>query len=185
MKLFEIAAGPDYIVYKVTSPKTDHVYYGYCTGDENDIERTFMTGAKRQNSPDRGDVRMINAAGGKENLNFDIIAVFTDEVSAFVERNDQRAGDSFSITGPTNFPGNIFRRAIELHPDRLKKWKIQVSINEVTARETMSEQFKDQAKFSHADLLALAKQGINKEDIKRDLDLLLYPAFLKKYFPHL
>ena len=64
MKLQELLTENDegFTVYEVTSPNTDKTYYGYTQG--KDVQKAFQVGAARENDPDRGDVRMSQAAGG-------------------------------------------------------------------------------------------------------------------------
>lgn len=174
-ELFEDAE--PYVVYKVSSPKVDVVYYGYATGE--DVRKSFMVGANRQDNPDRGDVRMINLAGGEENLNFEIIDVFNDEIEAFADRNDRRAHDSQSITGPSMFPGSVFQRLKAQHPDRVAKWKNARSLDTMTAREAMAEKMSE---FTFQDLKAIATPE-TKQQIVDDLDRLSYHQFKEKYFP--
>jgi len=189
MKLIEIiteSAG-QYIVYQVASPNTDSVYYGYGVGETmEDVKRTFLGGAGRETDPDRGDVRMVQAAGGvsDDELKFKVVDAFNDEIEAFMERNDQRSRDRYSITGPTNFPASMFQRAKSIDPERVKNWKLAGNINSISGREAMDEMYRGVAKYTFNDIKALvaADQSIKKQ-LMVDLDKLLYPEFVKKYFP--
>jgi len=183
MKLYEIMSGPqpDFVVYKVSSPKTDSTYYGYCTGE--DVERCFLVGANRQDNPDRGDVKMINAAGGKEFLQYEMVDVFANEEEAFMERNDRRASDGASITGPSNFPATIFQRVLKSHPNRAAAWKMARGVESLTAREAMGDEYKGAAKYTYQDVKQLAKTPQEKQQVMHDLDSLSYPEFVRKYFP--
>jgi hypothetical protein len=173
----------EYVVFQVTSPKTDKVYYGYTIG--RDVRKAFLAGAERSNEPDRGDVRMMMAAGDDiEGLRFKLLDVFDDELTAFMARNDARAGDGQSITGPTNFPTAVFQRAKALDPERVRKWKITGDINSATAREAMGDEFKSVAAYTFADLKQLTTQHPEiKKQLTADLDKLSYPQFKTKYFP--
>lgn len=168
----------DFVVYKVSAPSTDQVYYGYSMGE--DIKKAFMVGAKRQDNPDRGDVRMINAAGGDpDNLNFQPVDVFANEIEAFMERNDLRARDNMSITGPSNFPAAVYQRAIKDHPDRVARWKLDRDMHNMTARQAMQA-----GAFTLNDLRAVVAQNPKiKPDLTQDLDKLMYPEFKAKYLP--
>lgn len=182
MKLAEVAAAvasatPDFVVYKVSSPKCDEVYYGYSKGE--DIETAFLTGAKREAEPDRGDVRMIMAAGGKENLRYELLDVFGNEEEAFAERNDLRAADSRSITGPSNFPASLYQRIQKSDPQRAAAWRISKNIHMMSAREAMGQ---PGAKYTYADVKALAADPAVKRQVVDDLDRMLYPDFVAKYF---
>lgn len=180
MKLHEIKTlrenTNDYVVFKVSSPNADQVYYGYSMGE--DVKKAFMVGARRQDNPDRGDVRMINAAGGDvENLNFEMVDVFANEIEAFMERNDLRAKDNLSITGPSNFPGQVYQRALTDYPERVARWKLDKDMNSMTARQAMARDA-----FSMNDLSSIVKaQPKIKPQIVADLDGMLYPEFKAKY----
>lgn len=182
LKLKE-ATTDDYIVYQVTSPKTDKVYYSYTRN--NDLQKAFLAGAERSNEPDRGDVRMMQVAGDASDLRFKMLDVFDDELAAFMERNDYRAKDPQSITGPTNFPATIFARAKAVDPERVKKWKLAGDINSATAREAMGDEFKNVAAYNFGDLKQLvAADPSIKNQLTQDLDKLSYLDFKKKYFPN-
>lgn len=169
----------EFTVYQVTSPNTDRTYYGYTVG--HNVEEAFRKGAGRDAEPDRGDVRMLNVAG--DAIRVKALDIFNDEIEAFMERNDLRARDPMSITGPTNFPVSMFQRARSIDPERVKRWKLAGDINTVTAREAMGPEYKDVAAYSHADIKALvaAKPELRQQLIK-DLDTLYYPDFKAKYF---
>ena len=166
----------DYVVFKVSSPNSDQVYYGYSMGE--DVKKAFMVGAKRQDNPDRGDVRMINSAGGDvENLNFELVDVFANEIEAFMERNDLRAKDAMSITGPSNFPGQVYQRALKDHPERVGRWKLDKDLNNMTARQAMGN-----GAFSMDALTAITAANPKlKPQIVADLDGMMYPEFKTKY----
>lgn len=174
-----------YIVYQVSSPATDRVYYGYGVGQSmEDVQQTFLGGAGRESDPDRGDVRMVQAAGGADNLRFKLVDAFDNEIEAFMERNDQRSRDRYSITGPTNFPVSMFQRAKAIDPERVRNWKLAGDINSVSGREAMGEQYAKLAKYTFNDVKALvAADPSIKKQLMHDLDNLLYPQFVKKYFP--
>ena len=173
----------EFIVYQVSSPNTDKVYYSYTKGP--DIQKAFLTGAERSNEPDRGDVRMMSAAGDVSDLRFKMLDVFDDEMAAFMERNDYRAKDPQSITGPTHFPATIFARARATDPDRVKRWKLIGDINSATARQAMGDEFKNVAAYDFADIKQLvAADSSIKQQLAQDLDALSYSDFKKKYFPN-
>lgn len=187
MKLSEIKllkeAGDEYIVYRVSSPKTDRVYYSYTNNP--DVRKAFLAGANRSNEPDRGDVRMMLAVGDDvDSLRFKELEIFGDEIAAFAERNDLRAQDSQSITGPTNFPATIFQRVQAIDPERVKRWKLSGNINNASAREAMGGEYKNVAAYNFNDLKEVVKANPKiKQQLTHDLDKLLYPEFKAKYFP--
>lgn len=183
MKLNEIKtlreSNNDYVVYRVSSPNTDAVYYGYSSGP--DIKKAFLVGANRQAEPDRGDVRMINAAGGEDTLRFSMEDVFTDELDAWMTRNDLRARDNMSITGPSNFPTPMLRAAKSTDPDRVARWKLEQGLQNMTARQAMAAK-----EFSMSDLQGVvAKNPSIKPALIKDLDQLTYPDFKAKYLSDL
>ena len=176
MKLYEVMYGAnDYVVYKVTAPSTPEVYYGY--SKNTNVRDEFLKGAKRQSDPDRGDVRMINAAGSEDDLHFDELDVFSDEVEAFLKRNELRADDSASITGPSNFPGDVYKRARLERPEAFPVPGINKLPRDMTAREAMANKLLDYAKVS-----TIAPKGTPQyKQIAADLDKLKYPVFKQKY----
>lgn len=111
-----------YTVYKVTGDIGEEVYYGY-TDSKQTPEKNFL---KRTGSKDlsRGDVRMLMKNNDDpEMLNYTIIDSCTDEMEAFISRNDHRAADGASIVGPSIFPGTIYDRVAKLSPKSLLNWK--------------------------------------------------------------
>lgn len=168
-----------YIVYKVSAPTTDSVYYSYSKSE--DLKKAFLAGAQRQDNPDRGDVRMLNAAGDDDKLKFDMVDVFNDEIEAFVTRNDLRAQDAMSITGPSNFPATIFERIVAMRPDAPVRWKAAVELNSATVREAM---LIPDSGYTFDDVKKL-RGGMNKAQaatLVKDVDAMLHPQFKQKYF---
>lgn len=166
----------DSVVYKVSSPNSEQVYYGYTK--EEDVKSAFMAGAKRGDELGRGDVRLLNSAGGNvEDLNFELIDVFTNEVEAFMERNDLRAKDPMSITGPSNRPDQMNIRAAQDYPERVSRWKLDADLNKMTARQAMASKA-----FDMSELTDITKVQPNvRSQIISDLDKLLYPVFKTKW----
>ena len=168
-------------VYKVSSPNTDHVYYGYY--GNLGAQKTFLAAARR-NAADRTEAKFVSAAGGEDSLKFTDIEEFDSEYEAFMERNDLRAKDSDSISGPSNLPSGMFQRAMKEYPDRVKKWKLDADINQATARQAMNKElYGDACGYDFNSLKQLAGNDKKlKDQITKDLDSMLYPAFKKKYF---
>lgn len=192
MKLHELAqkttpvqsgGTPTCVVFKVSSPNTDKVYYGYSI--KGDVERTFLAhaGGDHNADPDRGDGRMIHAAGGTENLRYSIVDAYPNEIEAFVARNDARVHDSASITGPSMFPGAVFKRASAEFPDRVRGWSKSNDLNSMTARDAMNPDHGGNPVYKYQDIkdIVAATPDIKRQLIN-DLDQLTYPAFVKKYF---
>lgn len=184
MKIAELLLeNAQYVVYKVSSPHTDRVYYGYATGaTKEDIKRGFLTGGTRTDAEQRGDGKMLQAAKEDiETLKFEIIDVSADEIEAFTVRNDNRAQDSASITGPTQFPGNVYKRALQAHPERATLWKVQKSLATMHVRDAINEP-------ASGLTFAMIKQAVAanpaiKTEMTKDMDALPFPAFMAKYFP--
>jgi hypothetical protein len=111
-------------LFKVSGPHTNLVYYGYAiTGKE---QATFMAGCNRTDNEKRGDARMLEAnENDAASLQFDMLCEYEEEFDAWTARNDNRAGDACSITGPTMFPVESFRRAAKDFPEVLSEWKLR------------------------------------------------------------
>lgn len=168
-----------YIVYKVSAPTTDAVYYSYSKNE--DLKKAFLAGANRQDNPDRGDVRLLNAAGGEDNLQFTALDVFNDEIEAFITRNDLRMQDALAITGPSNFPGPIFDRVAWQHPNAPTRWKASAELKTSTVRDAM---LNPESGYTFKDVKAL-RDTMNKAQaatLVNDIDAMLHPQFKQKYF---
>lgn len=195
-----IIEGVDYgfVVFKVTSPNTHYVYYGY--GQENSYDHHFERFLANQQS-DRGEAQFIRAAGGHHKfLRFHELDITHDEYDAFLLRNDYRSRDPNSITGPSALPGTMWARVKEQNPEKIKAWEaakqkapkqtgsnpVKHNINKATAKEAMDKtKFGNQAVYDTRRLKSLV--GTNstlRQDVIRDLDQMLYSEFVKKYFPH-
>lgn len=122
------------VVYKVSGPFTNNVYYGYSSaGSERD---TFLAGCNRSDSEEsnRGDRRMLDANKCSETtLKFEMMDEFDDEFEAWCMRNDLRASDARSITGPTMFPTTAFTRVQKEQPTRVAKWSKLVKQNKLSS----------------------------------------------------
>lgn len=118
------------IAYKVSGPNSNLTYYGYATVETADLVPTsFLIGAKRadSNSADRGDVRFLaehdNDATSLQCTTLDVVE---DEYEALLIRNQHRADDRCSITGPTMWPYGTERLAKD-NPEKLKEWQLRVN----------------------------------------------------------
>ena len=183
MKIAELLLeNAQYVVYKVSSPHTDRVYYGYATGASmEDVKKGFLIGGQRTDALDRGDGKMLQAAKEDiDTLEFEIIDVSPDEIEAFTARNDNRAQDSASITGPTHFPGNVYKRALEAHPERAALWKAQKSLATMHVRDAMKEPSSGLT-YDMLKQLVAANPKI-KAELQADMDRLPFPAFMQRYF---
>lgn len=182
MKLKDILTenSEGYVVYKVSSPKMHEVYYGYSKGDPKKI---FMAGANR-NAADRTEAKYIAKAGGEEHVTFKELEIFDSEYEAFMERNDLRAKDSDSITGPSNQPSGMYQRALKEDPERVKRWKTEGDIEKLTAKQAWNhDAFKAEINPKIKELSQrLSKDPKQKKQATDDLDKLTWPQYEKKYF---
>lgn len=167
----------DWVVYKVTNSNNHSTYYGYGKGN---LRQTFLAGANR-NAADRTEAKYVNAAGGIDNCKFKEMEIFDNEYEAFMERNDLRSKDPDSITGPSRLPSGMFERALKENPKRVSGWKLGASINDETARGAMKN-FPEECVYDTKRLRDLV--GTDKKleaQVKKDLDSMTYPTFIKKY----
>lgn len=173
-----------YVTFKASSPKTNKVYYGYAPGDsDEDARRSFFLHAHSSN-PDRGDTKFVTYVGNPEDIVVKALDLFDDEAEAFASRNDLRAQDANSISGPSAFPGGVYRRMLAINPNRASAWKLKRSLHDMTAREAMSEDgIKAGSTLTFAALKQLATTSAIKQQITADLDRMKYYDFMSKYFP--
>lgn len=161
-----------HIVYKVTGKYTEYTYYGYCDS-KLDPREAFLTGATRQEE-DRGDVRFIyeNSKAVHE-LTVTALHTYDDELDALVSRNNHRAGDHYSITGPTMFPGGIASRAGD---HDLARWRLHAKLRQAkTAKEAYQ-----QGAFGYNKIKELCSK-FGREKILSDLDYLSPSQFSYQY----
>ena len=161
-------------VYKVSGPYTASVYYGYSTNE--DVRTSFMTGTQRTDAEDRnrGDFRMLQSNKGNDaTLVFTIIDEFDDEFDAWCMRNDYRANDARSITGPTMFPTTAFTRAKKEAPGRVLKWTRARQYN------TALEAYQDGV-WSYPAISALSK-NLGKTIVQKALAALTPAEFAAQY----
>ena len=113
-----------YLVYQVTGPHTPLSYYGYAEADTlDDCKDKFIHQSLREDNK-RGDVNLVNHNNNEtESLEFILRDIFSDEVEAHLCRNELRSTEADSISGPTNFPIIINRKAQEQFPDRIEAAK--------------------------------------------------------------
>jgi hypothetical protein len=166
-----------FTVYRAFGPISPDSYYGYC--ESEDLTDTFLEGATRKDplSTKRGDVRLIEANGGDVSvMETEVLEIFEDEVEAFLCRNDLRARNPDSITGPTMFPGGIAARAAKEHPERMGAIQILVDQRDAkTAREAY------QLGRWTLDTIKSLGNKFDKKVIVTDLDKLSPKQFSAKY----
>lgn len=165
-----------YAVYKVTGQFTNSTYYGYkenCDSSE-DAKQGFLTGATRKEQ--RGDVMFIEQNdGNNEDITVTIVDVVDDEFEAMCSRNEFRASDIESVTGPTFWPFGT-HRVDQDKPGASARWKRAIQLREAT---TARQAWKLGA-FAGADMKKL-RDNYNRNDIVRDLDKLTPKQFSETY----
>lgn len=163
-----------FTVYRASGTKTDDAYYGYCTGE--DPKSIFLKGARR-GELDRGDIRLFMMNGEDEdNIKIEVLDGCTDEIEAWMIRNDYRATCIDSITGPTHWPGNLAKRATDEYPERFDMWKTKIKQREAkTAREAWALGMWTQQ--SVKDLTTIYP----RTQVVKDLDTLKPIEFSRKY----
>jgi hypothetical protein len=110
-----------FIVYRASGPKSNSVYYGYAS-DTRDARKTFLSGAARSEDT-RADVRLLALNGDDpDSIKIEALDEADSEYEAWVFRNDARASDPDSITGPSHFPGQFWKRAGKENPEKIAKW---------------------------------------------------------------
>ncbi len=180
---------PDmYVVYKVSGPDTDHVYYGYCRGDTDEAMRdAFMIQTKKRGGPEelRGIKRLVDENGGVDNLKFEAIDVADDEIDAHFLRDKAREENSdISITRPSPFPPKIWKASQERHAN----YFAQRAANKLAMKNQQKiEQLLSRYKTPHDayangifDKKAMAELRSNSA-AKKDFGVLSAIEFAKKY----
>ena len=139
-------------VYRVSGAHTAQVYYGYSA--TTDAKTSFLAGTQRTDAEDtnRGDFRLLaDNKGDIESLVCEVVDAYDDEFDAWCTRNDLRATDPRSITGPTMFPTTAFTRAKKESPHRVEKW------GRVRHYENALEAYQNGV-FSYQEITALVKK---------------------------
>jgi hypothetical protein len=139
-------------LYRVSGAHTVQVYYGYAA--TTDVKSSFLAGTQRTDAEDtnRGDYRLlVDNKHDIDSIVCEIVDEFGDEFDAWCTRNDLRATDLRSITGPTMFPTTAFTRAKREAPQRVEKW------GRVRQYETALEAYQNGA-FSYQEITALVKK---------------------------
>jgi hypothetical protein len=164
-----------YKLYKISCTYTASVYYGYCKAELNPIE-TFVRHANLRTEGQSGDSRLIQENNNDvESLQAEILDEIDHEIDAFIARNDQRALDPLSITGPTYWPTQVHQRAQKEQPTKYIQWKaLGKAKNAKTARDAYSL-----GAFKFAQIKQLGY--LFEEQVGADLDSLSPVEFSKKY----
>lgn len=177
MKLSEILKEQSlkYVVYKVTGPYTDKVYYGYST--QGNIRHHFFKQAEMEG--DRGTSRMVAANDGDaQSLKVTPIGEYDTQEEAQLERNDERWKDqALSVTKPSAYPP--LPKTGELFPEKVAEKKKMAAAYLSTASVADAMQI-GRPNFTVNTLKALAMQ-YGRDQILRDKDRLSANDFARKY----
>ena len=162
-----------FTVYKAYGTVSNETYYGYCK--DREPKEAFLEQARRKE--DRADVRFLsNNNDSIDNITFEIVDGCIDEQEAWMKRNDLRAADIESVTGPTMWPGKFFEKAAKEHPERVAAWKQEELFSKcATARKAYAL-----GKWSVAQIKQLST-SFPKKQVVFDLDKLSPKQFAEKY----
>lgn len=162
-----------FTVYKAYGTVSNETYYGYCK--DREPKEAFLEQARRKE--DRADVRFLsNNNDSIDNITFEIVDGCIDEQEAWMKRNDLRAADVESVTGPTMWPGKFLERAQKEHPERVARWKKEEMFNKcATARKAYAL-----GKWT-VDQIKQLSTTYNKKQVVADLDKLTPKCFSEKY----
>lgn len=193
--LFEDVGGVDeFWVYRMSAPGVPEVYYGYNRHHQMDqdadekLVRAVLGAARRLDDDGeslRGTARMVELAGGPDNVVIEPIEGYEDEPSAFIRRNDERRNDPDSITRPSRFPTRVMDLIRAQNPGI--SWKKSKPEPVMTAKQALAS-----SKFSpdEMNVISVAARkaamsgGISSSPILRDLHKtnISLDDFRKKYF---
>lgn len=177
---------PITLLYCATGKHTIHTYYGYlttadCLNIDFVIKDTFRKEATRQFNPNRGmsgPMSLLESNNSEiETIGFEILETLNCQGEGWRMRNDYRAEDHLSITGPTTFPVEHMKLAQEKYPDQVTRWRKATSVRDCkNARQAWSEY----NVFDKAEI-ALLKQTHDRNQLIHDLDNLSATQFAHKY----
>lgn len=159
------------VLYKVTGPASNQCYIGYAVGDEAAARVSFMVGASRKSGGDRGARDLLVENDNDANaLTLAVVEQFDNEFDAFMQRNDLRATDPNSITGPSHFPAAMYQRAGADFPEKQTAWSLAKKMRDAkTARDAYALGAWTFAQIKLANT------------VKGDLDVMTPVAFAAKY----
>lgn len=182
MKLSEILReqAEEYVVYKVTGPYTDKVYFGYSSFDNvGAIKKDFLEHAALEE--DRGVARMVAANDGDvETLDVEIIYDGLDRSTAHIERNHLRdVNKGISVTQASHWPGEVHRAAMQQYPELHKQKQQMAKAYHPNASVTDAMQI-GRPNFTMDKLQALAME-YGREQVLKDKEKLSANEFATKY----
>lgn len=173
-------------LYCATGKHTIHTYYGYLTSlDTHNIDfiikDNFRKEATRSFNPNRGmsgPMSLLESNNNEiETIGFEILETLNCQGEGWRMRNNYRAEDHLSITGPTTFPVEHMKLAQEKYPDQVNRWRKSTSIRDCkNARQAWSEY----NVFDKADIARL-KLTHERNVLVYDLDNLTAWQFAHKY----
>lgn len=164
-----------YTVYLIRGPRSPFVYIGYCPGN-NPLEY-FLTVCKNQRrDAERFDRRFLQEHGTSFELVADVLMECDTEREAFIIRNERRANNIYTFSGPTNWPPSAHASAMADNSERVKaaasKWAIRTM---PTAREAYAA-----GMWTQNDIRYLSLQH-GRDAVVADLDALTPNEFNIKY----
>jgi len=161
-----------FILYSATG-KNGFTYYGYTK--ESDFIADFRKHAIKKTEKSRASSILWDLNGADlKNFSLEIIEIFETEFEAWQARNDVRANESDSVSGPCLLPW-VF--ASEVENEKVSHWKKAIEMSTAkTAREAFSL-----GKWSKDQIYSLVNK-FQKSEIVRDLDKLCPIQFSFKYF---
>lgn len=180
-KLLEDTNQDVFTVYKVQGRNIPEVYYGFCRGTSDEaIKSSFFANKGRPGDDGRGVVKLINANGGTEGLEFDVVDRVEDEEKALLRRNEYREEDEHSVTGASYFPATLYKSVQTKHPDVFKQHQErQRRIKGIRSAKTANDVYQQDG-FAEADIERAIKQhGFNS--VVDDLNNLNPKNFSQKY----
>lgn len=107
-----------FTVYKMSGQHTDLGYIGYT--DETDVKKKALSYVGCQTT-NRGIDMFLEANKNDTNVTIVVLATVESEEEAFLRRNEFRANDWHSITGPSQYPGGMHLRCGKLAQQSM--WK--------------------------------------------------------------
>ena len=168
-----------YIVYRAFGKLSSLSYYGYQKGEEKEeVLLEVLSDAKRPDRKDSG-ISKLFVLNNEDESTFDveIIEVCTDELEAFISRNEQRVSNYDSITGPTPWPMTMSRRAESEKPETMEQHRKRMKQRGAkTARQAYSLGLWTKSVIDN-----LVSWSTDKPQLKKDFDKLSPDEFAIKY----
>jgi hypothetical protein len=163
-------------IYRISGPESKATYIGYVTGDGTNALKAFLTGATRPDN-DRNDVLFLaEHDNDKASLYALVIATEENEWEALLKRNEERAADPHSFSGPTMWPAGAYERAMNEDPTRMDGAKSLWNMRQLpTARDAYNA-----GMWSYAQIVGITTL-CGRKPVLDDLEALTPTAFMVKY----